>query len=186
MTLLRAADHRRMPWKNGKGVTIEIAIHPAGASVEDFDWRLSTATVDSDGPFSVFAGIDRSLSVLEGDGITLNVAGLAETELRLESAPFSFPADAATSARLIGSAITDLNAMSRRGRYTHRLSRHPVAGRLDLPLDTAHALIFCGAGAVQIGEETLGPLDCLRLDAAQETLKATGQGALYLVAFDPL
>ncbi len=75
LTILKAENHRRMPWKNGGGVTVEIAIHPQGASVDDFDWRVSMATVASDGPFSVFPGIDRTLSVLEGDGILLDVEG---------------------------------------------------------------------------------------------------------------
>ncbi|MDN3711112.1 HutD family protein [Paracoccus cavernae] len=87
MIILRAEDHRRMPWKNGKGVTIAIAIHPADASVENFDWRLSTATVDSDGPFSVFEGIERSLSVLTGDGLVLSVEGREDAALTIDSAP---------------------------------------------------------------------------------------------------
>ena len=71
MKLLRARNHRRMPWKNGGGVTTEIAVFPANAGLEDFEWRLSMATVASDGPFSLFAGIDRTLAVLEGEGLVL-------------------------------------------------------------------------------------------------------------------
>ncbi len=89
IAVLKAQTHRRMPWKNGGGVTVEIAIHPAGASVDDFDWRVSMATVASDGPFSIFSGIDRTLSVLEGDGIVLDVEG-QETTLTRQSAPLSF------------------------------------------------------------------------------------------------
>jgi len=61
MKILRSADHKRMPWKNGGGETVEIAISPQGAGLADFDWRVSMATVASDGPFSVFPGIDRTL-----------------------------------------------------------------------------------------------------------------------------
>ena len=73
MRIIRAADCRRMPWKNGRGETVEIAISPDGAGIDDFDWRLSMARVETDGPFSLFAGIDRTLAVLEGEGIFLNV-----------------------------------------------------------------------------------------------------------------
>ena len=45
MRLLRAATHRRMPWKNGAGVTTEIAVFPESAGLDDFEWRLSMATV---------------------------------------------------------------------------------------------------------------------------------------------
>ncbi|WP_431460998.1 HutD family protein, partial [Klebsiella pneumoniae] len=33
MRILRAADYRSMPWKNGGGVTTEIAVSPAGAGL---------------------------------------------------------------------------------------------------------------------------------------------------------
>src|SRR5690606_25402118 len=93
LTILKAENHRRMPWKNGGGVTVEIAVHPQDASVDDFDWRVSMATVASDGSFSVFPGIDRTLSVLEGDGIVLDIEEQQST-LTVESAPLFFAADA--------------------------------------------------------------------------------------------
>jgi uncharacterized protein len=75
MEVRRHQDYRRMPWKNGGGETAEIAVFPEGATLDDFDWRISMATVSADGPFSLFPGVDRTLSVLEGDGpiIDLNV-----------------------------------------------------------------------------------------------------------------
>ena len=77
MRILRASGHKRMPWKNGKGETIEIAVFPEGASVDTFDWRISMAPVASNGPFSVFPGIDRTLSILTGDGMMLSVEDMA-------------------------------------------------------------------------------------------------------------
>ena len=68
MQVLRAENYRRMPWKNGGGETTEIAVFPAGAGLDDFDWRVSMARVESSGPFSVFPGIDRTLAILEGEG----------------------------------------------------------------------------------------------------------------------
>lgn len=56
MKSLHARDYKRMPWKNGGGETVEIAIFPADASVETFEWRISMATVANDGPFSIFPG----------------------------------------------------------------------------------------------------------------------------------
>ena len=66
MRVLRSADHKRMPWKNGGGMTLQLAISPAGAGLEDFAWRISSAQVAMDGAFSCFPGIDRSLAVLAG------------------------------------------------------------------------------------------------------------------------
>ena len=69
MQILRAANYKVMPWKNGLGSTTEIAIFPANAKLDDFDWRVSMAQVTSDGPFSSFPGIDRTLLVIDGAGI---------------------------------------------------------------------------------------------------------------------
>lgn len=186
LTILKAENHRRMPWKNGGGVTVEIAIHPQGASVDDFDWRVSMATVASDGPFSVFPGIDRTLSVLEGDGILLNVEG-EETKLTRESAPLPFAADARSSARLIGSAITDLNVMTRRGRLAHKVRRLPVDGTTLTVADGNPALLFCSEGRLDLnsgcGAVRLEKLDCaVFADGNAEPLTIKGKGTAFLIS----
>ena len=52
--LLTPNDYRSMPWKNGAGRTTEIAVHPAGAALDAFAWRVSIADIERDGPFSRF------------------------------------------------------------------------------------------------------------------------------------
>jgi environmental stress-induced protein Ves len=51
--IIRAGDCKATPWKNGDGSTTEIAIGPAGASLEAFDWRVSMARVASMGHFPI-------------------------------------------------------------------------------------------------------------------------------------
>ena len=67
------------PWRNGGGETREIVSWPPGA--QDFDWRASIATIAQDGPFSAFTGIDRSITLLEGDGVRLFSAGHIDHQL---------------------------------------------------------------------------------------------------------
>ncbi|MBC2886140.1 HutD family protein [Ochrobactrum sp. CM-21-5] len=184
--LLKATDHRRMPWKNGGGVTVEIAVHPQGASVDDFDWRISMATVANDGPFSLFSGIDRTLSVLEGDGIVLDMAGV-ETVLTRESLPHFFPSDVTVSARLIGSAITDLNVMTRRGRFTHQVRRLTVDKLFEIDVDSSPALIFCAEGKIDLtsaqNTTQLATHDCAVLsNCAASPLQIGGNGTAYLIS----
>lgn len=123
MKIIRAADCRTTRWKNGGGSTTEIAIEPPGASLDRFDWRISMAQVASDGPFSEFPGIDRTLAVISGNGLQLSIAGKPAVTLDRGSDPVQFPGDVATSARLLSGEITDLNVMSRRQRFSHRLMR---------------------------------------------------------------
>ncbi|MFQ9621820.1 MAG: HutD family protein [Enterobacteriaceae bacterium] len=40
-----------MPWKNGQGVTREVARYPEAG---EYDWRISLATIRQPGPFSAF------------------------------------------------------------------------------------------------------------------------------------
>eukprot|EP01035_Chromulina_nebulosa_P052956 gene52956-72284_t len=53
-----------MPWRNGQGMTEEIVNFPPESSLADFDWRLSIAHVEKDGPFSVFPGVVRTILLL--------------------------------------------------------------------------------------------------------------------------
>lgn len=64
-----------MPWKNGLGTTTEIALFPDGSSVAEnnFKWRLSSAEITQDGPFSNYPGYQRFLTILSGKPITLTV-----------------------------------------------------------------------------------------------------------------
>lgn len=102
-----------MPWKNGLGLTLEVARHPAGDG--PFDWRVSIARVDTDGPFSLFPGIDRILLPLDGEGILLEdpARGTATILRPLEVARFD--GDRTTIGRLLGGPIRDFNVMTRRG-----------------------------------------------------------------------
>ncbi len=140
------ADHLIMPWKNGLGVTREIAIDPPGAAMNDagFRWRLSIATVDQSGPFSIFPGIDRTIMVIDGKGMELAVAGQAPQRLDRCFVPFSFPGDAATECKLIDGPIRDFNLMVNRKSLSARttVSRWPDPGRfaLDAPIAMLHLL----------------------------------------------
>ena len=133
MKIIRANDCRTTPWKNGGGSTTEIAIEPPDASLERFDWRISMARVASDGPFSEFPGIDRTLAVISGNGLQLSIDGKPPATLDRGADPIQFPGDVATSARLSSGEITDLNVMSRRTRYRHRLLRiqEPASSDFD-------------------------------------------------------
>lgn len=114
-TRFALADIVPTPWKNGGGATREIACWPAGTGLDSFDWRISVATIAADGAFSVFAGIDRSITLLSGDGVLLH--GEHGTH-RLDQplVPFAFAGETPIRATLLGGASEDFNVMTRRGR----------------------------------------------------------------------
>ncbi|TGQ53656.1 HutD family protein [Mesorhizobium sp. M1C.F.Ca.ET.193.01.1.1] len=179
MRILRAAGYRVMPWKNGGGTTTEIAVSPDGAGLDDFDWRISMARVETSGPFSSFAGIDRTLSVLEGEGIVLDIAGRPASRLTAASAPLSFPGDVPTGATLIGGPITDLNVMTRRGRMTHSVERLWLSGEMRIEQSAGTTLILPVGGGVKVfadSVESLGPLDTLLRDRTGPELRLRPEG----------
>ena len=182
MRILRASDYRRMPWKNGAGETVEIAVFPVSSSVENFDWRISMASVVADGPFSMFPGIDRTLSILEGEGLSLSVEGRETVSLQTDSTPYSFPADMPTTARLKAGAVTDLNVMTRRGRFTHRVERR--AGRLFELKAANTTLIAIGLGPLspEGRDGVLQPLDALLLAPGEQgILRGAQETVLFVV-----
>jgi environmental stress-induced protein Ves len=118
--LIQPADYVRMPWKDGGGHTTEIAAHPPGASLADFDWRVSIADVTTDGAFSRLAGVDRTLVLLSGAGLRLTGTSRA-AELRAPYEPYAFSGDDATSCALVDGPVRDFNLMLRRGRVSGRV-----------------------------------------------------------------
>jgi len=136
-----------MRWKNGGGETAEIAVSPPGAALDAFDWRLSMARVETDGPFSAFPGIDRTLVILEGEGIRLAVGSGAPVTLTRESPPHAFAADVQTTADLVAGPVVDLNFMARRDRVGHMLTRLRLDDSVEVER-TGETVIFCAEGAV--------------------------------------
>ncbi|MFF8882268.1 HutD/Ves family protein [Streptomyces flaveolus] len=118
--ILRASERTPAPWKNGGGVTSEVAVHPQGAGTDDFGWRVSVADVARSGPFSTFDGVDRIITVVDGPGMALTVDGIPHV-VDAPYEPFAFPGDAVTECRLLDGPIVDFNVMARRAGTTARV-----------------------------------------------------------------
>ncbi|OCP07946.1 MULTISPECIES: HutD family protein [unclassified Ensifer] len=189
MKILRASTYKRMPWKNGGGETVEIAVFPEKASLGDFDWRVSMATVASDGPFSSFPGIDRTLSILQGKGMRLSIEGRAPVVMTGEAAPLPFPADVATSATLVDGPIVDLNVMTRRGRLAHTVRRLAIDHPQTVEGSAETTLVLCHGGAVRLtaaeGQADLAAGDTAILKgAAAVTIEPAASAVLFLITID--
>lgn len=117
LRLVSPAAARNMPWRNGGGSTLEIATGPAAATLDDFAWRASIATIARDGPFSTFPGVDRTLVLLAGAGMRLTIAGRTVV-LDAPYAAVSFRGDDAAACALLGGTTRDFNFMWRRAAGT--------------------------------------------------------------------
>jgi len=131
--LLPAARRVATPWKNGGGSTSEVIAWPPGADMESFLWRLSIAEVGTTGPFSHFAGIDRTLAIVSGE-LELAIEGNpAPVRLDARSQPFPFSGEAPVVGTPAAGPVMDLNAMVRRGRF--RAEMTPLSGGESLESD---------------------------------------------------
>lgn len=188
MHIIRATDCLIMPWKNGGGSATEIAVAPEGASLSDFDWRISMADVASDGPFSLFPGIDRTLSVLSGNGIALSFAAGETVTLRPGSPPHAFAGDAPVTGRLIDGPITDLNVMTRRGRVRHRVRRLSGPAPIAIEPEGELLVLFAALGDWRAetgrGSHALGARDSLVIEAGESASLDCGDEAGELYAID--
>jgi len=142
--VLSPNDYRRMPWKNGLGHTLQIATHPADADLASFVWRVSVAEVTQDGPFSAFAGVDRTLVLLTGAGMKLE--GYREPmELRMPYEPLNFSGDEALNCSLVAGPVRDFNLMVRRGAASGHVVVRREGGEPIPPADTYVCYAALGA-----------------------------------------
>lgn len=181
LRVFRHADQRVVPWRNGRGSTTEIAIHPPGATVRGgFDWRVSQAVIAEDGPFSVFPGIDRTLVLAEGAGVDLQMA-TGTTLLCGRHAMAQFPGEAEVHARLHAGPVRDLNLMVRRTAYGHEAAVVSLQG--PTPLGGGHPVIAVALG----GEPVVEGLALLPGEAvvAEGTLTASGAGTILVARLSP-
>jgi len=167
MEIIRFAELRSEPWRNGGGVTRELASHPKAASAQDgaWDWRVSIADVSKAGDFSAFPGMERVLTVIDGELLLLTVDG---DEHPLEKyRPFRFSGEAAAHGALPTGDIRDLNVIARTGSFKGFTSI------IELSKKRAHP-VFEGQLAVLLqGQATVSAGN---LSVSAESAEATGAG----------
>lgn len=140
-----------MPWKNKGGQTREIATWPQGADMDSFEWRVSIASIEADGPFSVFDDVDRIITLLDGDGVLLSGEGV-DHALTTALVPFEFSGDVPIDCSLKGRSSRDFNVMTRRSRLKAELQ--VIRESTELPA-SQHGLLLAQHGAWQAGDQVL-------------------------------
>lgn len=139
LSVLSWDDLKPVPWKNGGGVTREVA---RAENESGWLWRLSVADMGADGPFSHFAGMTRILTVIEGAGIDLvTPEGVLAARPDL---PISFSGEMPVEGRLCAGPIRDLNVIYDAGAVTAEVT--PVRGPAVVAASPGPTLVLCRAG----------------------------------------
>lgn len=162
MEILRNKELIDVPWKNGGGITRNIA---KGLNRDHAAWTISRADVAQDGAFSNFAGLQRVLTVVSDTGMTLEHSGGAWDADPWQ--PVCFGGEVEVFSRLKNGPLTDFNLMFDPtlcdGSVT--VLRGPVAERVS-PTETGIRAFHVLAGTPRLDAEPLGAGDTAFLDAA--------------------
>lgn len=187
MQVIRFADLPASPWKNGGGTTRQLLIHPPAANLDNFSWRISMADVASEGPFSRFDGVDRTLAILSGNGLELLRDGAAWQTLQTQGPMLSFAGEWAIDSRLPAGAVRDFNVMTRRAVASHQLQRLPLPAQQPLSCPPHSLLLLAHGNSLSVQHSTenieLATLDSIWLEHATEvSLNAKDSGEAWLIS----
>tara|TARA_B100000676_G_scaffold309970_1_gene375107 strand:- start:1907 stop:2512 length:606 start_codon:yes stop_codon:yes gene_type:complete len=140
LKILSPETFKTIPWKNGLGHTTELAIN-SGGNLDNFDWRLSIASVVNDGEFSNFSGYQRDLVLIEGEGIILD-HGNGEIDNLTNLLDIShFDGGSDTYGSLVNGGIKDFNVMTNENSFTAEVNCYVKQHSANIPLVT-NRLIF--------------------------------------------
>jgi environmental stress-induced protein Ves len=182
-TLVRHADYRPMPWRNGQGMTLEIAREPVAG--EPFAWRLSLADIAVDGPFSPYPGYHRAIVLVSGQSVRLDYHGQGSCVLDSRRRGTRFDGNWRTACTLGNGPCTDLSLIVARGNATQSgcIVRAPAVfplrdvRSLTLTAELEHAL-FVLRGAVAVRDAAHRRT---RVARERDTVLASGSAGARLI-----
>jgi environmental stress-induced protein Ves len=147
---LDPAGYRRTPWKNGGGITIDIAdAYRPGAAIGGWDgmiWRFGRTRIEQPGPFSDLSGFDRHLMVIEGSGLMLHPAEAPSLDVRRPFHPVSFDGGWRIASELTQGPVAVLNLLADRQLAETLLEVHTAPAAVKLPESTG--LIYAPQAAM--------------------------------------
>lgn len=177
--IIRFSELPRTAWRNGGGTTVEIARGPEPEGAH-WGWRLSLADVERAGDFSSFEGMDRILTVVEGELLVLTVGGREQGLERFR--PFRFDGGAPASAVLPTGSIRDLGLITRRGAFTGHVTILELSKKRAHPLFPGQLGVLLQGDATLDGGEPLGRYDTVV--GSEEHPAILGRGFLAVVSVD--
>jgi len=178
--------YRRTPWKNGGGVTIDIADDyapgvPPG-SWSGMLWRFGRTHIVEPAPFSDLTGFDRILTVIGGRGLWVDIEDGTSLDVREPFRPVRFRGEDRIVSRLEAGPVAVLNLLA--DRTTYEIDVAILSSGEARPLDgTIHLVYALEDSEVIMGKNySLAADEALRLDGGERALEvASGRVALAIV-----
>lgn len=191
ITRIAASGYRRTPWKNGGGVTVDIAdayrpdAEPGGWT--GMVWRFGRTRIEVPAPFSDLSGNDRLLAVIGGRGLVLRRPDGTCLEVREPFRPVAFPGEWEIRSELDEGPVEVLNLMGARDRV--RLDLRFLRAGDSCPL-CATTVVFAPAGdaALRVGDaDTALPAgDAVRFAAGADHGLRVASGMVAVAGITPI
>ncbi len=183
MEIIPAASLKEQRWRNGGGVTREVAAGDVGADGLPA-WRLSLADIGTDGSFSEFPGMDRIFTVVDGDVAFLTVDGTQHQMERFR--PFRFDGGSSAECSLPTGPCRALNVMARRGAWGAGLLIVELSKKRPLAVSDRQFLVLLQGQAQATADGTAHPLKTYDTVAGSAVpAEVSGRGFAALVSVYP-
>lgn len=156
MQIIPASSLAESPWPNGAGRKTDIASGPG--------WLIGFARLERDAPFSDYAGHDRTITLVEGNGFTLDLPEGSVTTVDRPNQPAAFDGKGPIACRLLAGPCTVLNVITRYPGSSHTVQ---VVGGRDLAdiMPGPGVFLVVLLGSVQAANTQAQPRDTVSYSA---------------------
>jgi uncharacterized protein len=166
-------------WRNGRGVSWDIASDRPFTQDGDFGWRFAVAEIAASGPFSIYGAVDRVFTLIAGKGVDLQFAGGKTLAVHHCFVPHTFACDVPTQCTLRNGSAQALNLFTTREKFRTEVTVIDVDGQVSLPAGAT--LLFALRGDIKMEDITLAAGDAAELDRAMQH-RMTGNHAIVYAA----
>ena len=191
LTALDPAGYWHMPWKNGGGVTVDIAVAMlpgfAAGSWEGIVWRFSRTAIVTPGAFSDLSGYDRELALVSGQGLVLETAA-SEIDVRQPFRPVRFAGETSIVSRLEAGPVEVVNLIGDRTRVSIDLSCLADGAEIACPAGVHIVYAATGSCELSINGETCAVAagHAMRIDAGTSFAVASRLGTAIVAGIVPV
>ena len=175
ITLLTPQQYRRMPWKNGGGVSVDIAADATGGEV----WRFGRTPIPVAGPFSDYTGYDRVQVLIGGHGLVLDGPN-GEIDLRTPFKIVRYKGELPLVSRLEAGPVEVVNLIGLRTSVAVDMQLLDAGKSLQLGKGLHFA--YAPTAAAKVDAYDLPADHCLRIEAAGPTMLACGSGRVLVAS----
>jgi len=175
--IISPKKYRSVAWKNGQGSTQELAF--GGSSLGSFDWRLSMAPVTTDGDFSDFEQYDRTLILIDGNGLTLNHENGQQDALKQRFDMAHFDGGWRTKAKLHDGDILDFNVMTLQSRCRSKVTASDGSQDQHFFLSASLLLIYAVESEIVVMAPNSSAIKLLGKHLFQTEAAKLGQWIIY-------